>query len=260
MFGKFIFNTRFMKFAEYLDAAAPCLLIKSEWGAALIKYRILKQHIASMSSCCAVELPDDFECPICLFPFGARNQSVTTSCGHRFHPNCLIKTLISGLRTSCPLCPRKSFELVPAGDDGDCLRFLAMLYVNARAVHVCIEESLTTLEARLRVLQTHFSGSFMEAQLQDEATSALAQLEATVRFGQLNCLGFRKILRKFDKRTGYGVAAAVMADLSHFGFIRTALCEEETTCGGGRCSSLRNGLHGVLLHLQRSASSSSGGE
>ena len=132
-------TTKRMKFGKRLRAEATELQINEESRAALIRYKILKRHIRNM------DLPTsrsrnlqavEGECCICFEPFQFASQQILTACQHAFHPGCLVHALGTGSCTSCPLCRRTAAGLVPSGVDGDCIRFLAMIRVNANAVQV----------------------------------------------------------------------------------------------------------------------------
>ncbi len=74
---------------------------------------------------------------------------------------------------------------------------------------------------------------------------SLERLDATMQYGALNYEGFRKILKKFDKRTGCGVSSSVLADLQRHGFFL-----DSSALGNGRCAALRTALIS-LLHTLR---------
>jgi hypothetical protein len=234
-----------MKFQKVLASEASEITINEDFRTALIKYKILKKHISGIEksqikSRLAKEI--DGECSICLEPFNLSISAVTTTCGHRFHPYCLIKALGTGPCISCPLCRRKAAELVPNGLDGDIIRFFAMVRVNANAVQRCHESMLRFLEARLASLHIR-SGKDGRELLIAAITDDLARLRATMRFAALNGEGFRKILKKFDRRVGCGASPAAMADLRRLGFFL-----DTAVAGSGRCAALR----GALLALLRS--------
>ena len=73
----------------------------------------------------------------------------------------------------------------------------------------------------------------------------LERLDATVQYGSLNYEGFRKILKKFDKRTGCGVSSSVLADLQRHGFFL-----DSSVFGNGRCAALRIALQSLLRALR----------
>ena len=126
-----------MKFQKRLQAEAPDLFVNDEFRAALIRYKIFKKHIRTMDLVSARSRnmqAIDGECCICFEPFQFESQRVLTTCQHAFHPGCLVHALGTGSCASCPLCRRTAAGLVPSGIDGDCMRFLAMIRVNANAV------------------------------------------------------------------------------------------------------------------------------
>jgi hypothetical protein len=45
------------------------------------------------------------DCPICLEIIGETNCMVT-SCGHKFHSNCIITAVMQSGRSDCPCCRR----------------------------------------------------------------------------------------------------------------------------------------------------------
>ncbi len=238
-----------MKFQKHLASEAPSVYLNEDFRTALIKYKILKKHISAMdigqiSSRLGQQV--DGECSICFEPFQFAISVITTTCNHGFHPNCLIQALGTGPCTSCPLCRRTAAGLVPAGLDGDILRFLAMVHVNANAVQRCHESMMRLLESRLAGFQELLrrgGGRHREHRepLAAAASEDLARLQTVLRFSALNSEGFRKILKKFDKRTGCGASSQVLADLRRRGFVADA-----AVFGNGRCAALRIALHEVL--------------
>lgn len=70
---------------------------------------------------------------------------------------------------------------------------------------------------------------------------ALRRLDSAAKFAELNREGFRKILKKFDRRIGCGASPAAMADLRRFDFFL-----DGGAFGSGRCATLRNALRGLL--------------
>jgi hypothetical protein len=73
---------------------------------------------------------------------------------------------------------------------------------------------------------------------------SLEQLDATMQYDALNYEGFRKILKKFDKRTGCGISSSVLADLQRHGFFI-----DSSALGNGRCAALRIALSSLLRTL-----------
>ena len=199
-----------MKFQKRLEAEAPRLFIRDEHCSALIKYKILKKHIKAMCNQ-TVQLRRsqvvDNECCICFETFNFAINMISTNCGHNFHPYCLIKSLGTGHCTSCPLCRRPAAGLVSTGYDGDCLRFMAMVLVNSNAVQHCHETSLRILEADLQLYQHALASQRINATtghpvLAAQISSSLERLELLMQYSALNYDGFRKILKKFDRRSG----------------------------------------------------------
>jgi hypothetical protein len=242
-----------MKFQKRLLAEAPRVLICDEFRAALIKYKIFKKHIASMCTESIRERSSQqvgTECCICFEQFHVASAMISTSCGHQFHPYCLIKSLGIGACNSCPLCRRSAAGLVPSGYDGDCLRFLAMIQVNANAVQRCHENMLRLLDTELNSYQQYFARLRQRPvnerhALNAEVLMSIERLDATMQYDALNYEGFRKILKKFDKRTGCAVSSSVLADLQRHGFFL-----DSSVFGNGRCAALRIALHALLRALR----------
>ena len=82
-------------------------------------------------------------------------------------------------------------------------------------------------------------------ELEAEVLLSIKRLDATAQYAALNYEGFRKILKKFDKRTGCGVSSSVLADLHRHGFFL-----DSSALGNGRCSSLRIALSSLLRALR----------
>jgi SPX domain protein involved in polyphosphate accumulation len=141
--------------------------------------------------------------------------------------------------------------LVPTGIDGDCLRFLAMVLLNTQAVERCHEGTLQYLETRLQQLSQRLSmGPQQHAKeevdaMEAEVAASLEMLETAIRYGALNYDGLRKILKKFDKRTGFGVSPVALESLQRRAFVADAATE-----GTGRCMALRTALLAMLQHLR----------
>jgi hypothetical protein len=236
-----------MKFQKRLEAEAPEVLISDDHRRSLVKYKLLKKHISSMDTVSIQERnhqPMDEDCCICTESFQFASRRITTSCGHSFHHYCLIASLGAGSCSSCPLCRAAAGVLVPSGPDGDCLRFMAMVHVNAKAVQRCHDATLLLLEARSA---DHHRAAARRAVapplLAAGVADTLWHVDATMRYGELNYEGFRKILKKFDKRTGCAVSSSALADLQRYGFCRDA-------AGNGRCTTLRGALVALLATLQ----------
>ena len=234
-----------MKFQKYFESEAKTLSVDEDFRKALVRYKILKKHIAIMDTA-AVHArnaqPAEGECCICLEPFHFASHMITTRCAHSFHPTCLVRALGTGSCTSCPLCRRTAAGLVPAGAEGDCLRFLAMVHVNARALQHCHDAAMRAIHASLADACAEeppsrlwpWAGAQRRAALADDAEAAAAALDAIVRFATLNYEGLRKILKKFDKRTGFCVAGATMAELRRSSFIAETQVRACGAIGGGR--------------------------
>ena len=238
-----------MKFQKILEAESQSLLSNEDFRKALVRYKILKKHIAAMNNETVHEhtaQPAEGECSICLEPFHRASNVITTRCDHCFHPTCLVRALGTGPCSSCPLCRRTAAGLVPSGPDGDCLRFLAMVYVNTRAAHMCHDAAVRAIEGHLAAaralapaLARSWSGAAARAALEADAGNALLALDAVERMAWLNYEGLRKILKKFDKRTGFCVAAAAGADLRRASFaadtqVRRAAGRVRARAGGGK--------------------------
>jgi hypothetical protein len=246
-----------MKFQKRLQSEAPSLLISEDYRIALIKYKVLKKHIGAM---CSTNVHDrsqwpqaECDCCICLEQFHSSSSMISTRCGHSFHAYCLIKSLSSGTCNCCPLCRHPAAGLLPTGNDGDCFRFLAMVHVNANAVQRCHQGTLRLIESELQHYQQRAAKLQMwpireRLALEAEVLKSLEQLDATMQYGALNYEGFRKILKKFDKRTGCAVSSSVLADIQRHGFFL-----DNSALGNGRCAVLRIALSSLLrdLHIRQ---------
>jgi SPX domain protein involved in polyphosphate accumulation len=121
-----------------------------------------------------------------------------------------------------------------------------MVHVNANAVQRCHEGTLRLVESELQRYHQRAAAlplySTNERQaLEAEVLKSLERLDATMLYGALNYEGFRKILKKFDKRTGCAVSASVLPDLQRHGFFL-----DSSPLGNGRCAALRAALSSLL--------------
>ena len=217
-----------MKFQKLLEREAPAVLINENFRSALIKYKALKKHISRMDTREIRERNSQLaegDCCICFETFQFLSDTITTTCRHNFHPVCLIDALGTGSCTTCPLCRRSAAGLVPDGVDGDCLRFLAMIKVNSNAVDRCHEETMTVLEHHLASNQTEVNAVDHWAlpcfvgernRLMQDLEVNMMMLDQATQFDALNYEGFRKILKKFDKRTGYNVSAGTLKSIQRY--------------------------------------------
>ena len=57
------------------------------------------------------------ECPICMDPIEGAKNCVTTECGHTFHANCLMTSIVHN-GFGCPYC-RTAMAKVPEEEDDD---------------------------------------------------------------------------------------------------------------------------------------------
>ena len=73
----------------------------------------------------------------------------------------------------------------------------------------------------------------------------MTSLDASMKYNLLNYEGFRKILKKFDKRTGCAVSAPTLAGLQRMGFVA-----DTAVFGTGRCAALRADMHRLLCELR----------
>jgi SPX domain protein involved in polyphosphate accumulation len=92
-----------------------------------------------------------------------------------------------------------------------------MIHVNANAVQRCHDNTLRLIESELQPYQQRAATlqlwSTNERQaLVAEVLKSLERLDAMMQYGALNYEGFRKILKKFDKRSGCAVSSSVLAD------------------------------------------------
>ena len=237
-----------MKFQKQLAREARSLT-NERFRQSLIRYKTLKKHIHQMKINWKFDLHPvlDEECSICFEPFSLACRVITTSCGHIFHPVCLIEALGTGSCTSCPLCRRSAAGLVPEGRDGDCLRFLAMLKINANAVESCHEDCMSAVEAHLATLQRTLEDRWLpffpneRRRITQELGNLLNLVKGLKTFDDLNWEGFRKIVKKFDKHTGFKVSAEIGARLQGFRFIK-----DSSISGNGRIMHLRSQLESLL--------------
>ncbi len=81
--------------------------------------------------------------------------------------------------------------------------------------------------------------------LEAEVLKSLERLDTTMQYGALNYEGFRKILKKFDKRAGCAVSSCVLPDLQRHGFFL-----DSSALGNGRCAALRIALNSLLRTLR----------
>jgi SPX domain protein involved in polyphosphate accumulation len=128
-----------------------------------------------------------------------------------------------------------------------------MVHVNANAVQRCHEGTLKLIESELQHYQNlaailQLWSTNKRQALEAEVLKSLERLDATMQYDTLNYEGFRKILKKFDKRTGCGVSASVLPDLQRHGFFL-----DSSPLGNGRCAALRIALVALLriLHTSR---------
>jgi hypothetical protein len=161
------------------------------------------------------------ECAVCMEPLGREVDTVSTACGHRFHPVCVAEALIVGKDHSCPLCRNPLQEAMPNNVDGDILRFLARLRLAAMqlvGVHNSMLQEVTNscdhLEsddqddvASISCIPV-FSDFRMRAR-ERKRGQAVRTLQLAVRecarWAHTNVEGLRKILKKLEKRTGMRV-------------------------------------------------------
>uniref|UniRef100_A0A7S4PRK4 RING-type domain-containing protein n=1 Tax=Cryptomonas paramaecium TaxID=2898 RepID=A0A7S4PRK4_9CRYP len=233
-----------MKFEKTLSAkASQGLFIDESFVDSVVRYKILKKFIKNTcehygNRCCSpdIETSESAQCCICLDSIEA-HHGVTTSCSHHFHPACLITSLSTGTCDSCPLCRRPAKQLVPSGLDGETLRFLAMVLVNMNAVDACHTKFMGDLESRLHQYE---SGSYLDSEM---IQRDIETLEKVIEFDHLNSEGFRKILKKFDKRTGMGVSEGMLARLRNCRFAKDA--DARCQAAGSR---LQHCLHRLGSH------------
>ena len=228
---------------------------------AVVQYRILRACVDAMTENVQNEAAAEGDCCICLEPFQSSFQHcsrpITTNCGHTFHPVCLITSLGNDSNSSCPLCRCIARNLVPTGIHGDCLRFLAMVFINVKAVQCSFEQAIKQIEQNFESLRLRHQSEAHDhlhntSLMLSRAEHALAELDAVLSLAMLNTHGFSKILNKFDRRTGFCASASALAHIQRHGFA-TAAKEASTDGGGaagGRCSALRRGLQSLLRDLQ----------
>ena len=253
-----------MKFGKYLQNQVIPELVEPEYKllkTSMIRYKLMKKVINKIdfkTSHSRHEERLSEECCICFEPFGFRSEAISTRCGHFFHPCCLINAFsVQGSQGTCPLCRSAIAELVPKGFDGDVLRFLAVLRVNMDAADNCYErfvrhlcngadelleaskEKQTTFFGPIR---RFFAGWRCDARQQQLAKKAMLLREhaaAAQRFAVANRDGFRKILKKFDRRSGARpLSVHILPQLAVRGFARDA----DSAPHRGRLAELREHL------------------
>ena len=72
--------------------------------------------MTQISQCAILGKSDEF-CPICFEIIGVEN-CVTTRCKHRFHCNCLLKSVLN-LGNMCPLCRDNMHDDISLSEDTD---------------------------------------------------------------------------------------------------------------------------------------------
>lgn len=251
-----------MKFGNYLqEHIIPEFMddtVFPGFESSMIRYKVLKQMIRKMDFATSHQRSKEAmpgECCICFEPFHHRSEAISTRCGHDFHPCCLIDAFsVEGSRGNCPLCRAPVAELVPPGFDGDVLRFLAMVRVNIDAADSCHERFVRHLRSHAKTLQDALTapraGTFRRflpswgcdarrRGLVAEAALLRSHVAAAERFAAANCDGFRKILQKFDSRSGARpLSPHVLPRLASRGFARDA---DDGPCAG-RLAALRSEL------------------
>jgi hypothetical protein len=248
-----------MKFGKYLqEQVVPGLAENPKYScfnASMVRYKALKKMLKSMDFAASQERKTEVmqeECSICFEPFEFRSEAITTRCGHHFHPCCLIDAFsVGNSRGNCPLCRTPVAELIPTGLDGDILRFLAMVRVNIDAADSCQERFVSYLRSRTKLLMEMVKvpkfgvlgrllpGWSCEAQLAYDAAQLCKLIAAAELFAAANRDGFRKILKKFDRRSGARpLSPHVLARLESRGFALDAAAGP----GAGRLGELRRQL------------------
>ena len=121
-----------------------------------------------------------------------------------------------------------------------------MVEVNANAVEACHDGFMQLQELRLDNYEVaaqagsvdHRSSPF--ADLRHALQEELRMLDAATEFARLNAEGFRKILKKFDRRVGFGVSPRLLAWLARRSFAADARDP------AGRCARARARLERLL--------------
>ena len=99
---------------------------------------------------------------------------------------------------------------------------MAMVQLNINSVQSCHESFMQSLESRL-ITYEHESKLHRLATLGKrdmEIETQIAMLKLVMEFDHLNAEGFRKILIKFEKQTGFAVSEEMMAILHGQEFIK----------------------------------------
>ena len=251
-----------MKFGKHLEEKVALEFSNdpkySAFRSSMVRYKILKKMLKSMDFATSKARRNEEtseECCICMEPFEFQSEAITTRCGHHFHPCCLIDAFsVSNCQGNCPLCRMPVAELIPAGLDGDILRFLAMVRVNINAADSCHEKFVSYLQSLTKNLLetaketdigvfgrllTSWGCEERKQQLAEDAAQLCAHIAAAELFAAANRDGFRKILKKFDRRSGARpLSPHVLARLESRGFALDAAAGP----GAGRLGELRRQL------------------
>jgi len=158
----------------------------------------------------------------------------------------------------CPLC-RTPLELaIPGGVDGDILGFLARLRMAAHEMTTCHAQVLNEISSRFEQLASKSAAErradscipvlarWKQQRAQQKQEHSIIQLrdklDESALWALTNLQGLRKILKKFDKRTGMALRGEFLRQL-----VLKKSFVQDSLPGTGRCCQI---LHGVL-ELQR---------
>jgi hypothetical protein len=249
-----------MKFGKHLKEKVAAKFATdpkcSTLNSSMVRYKVFKKVLKSMDFAALKARRNEEtseECCICFEPFEYRSDAIRTHCGHLFHPYCLIDAFsVSNCQGNCPLCRFPVSKMIPCGLDGDILRFLAMVRVNINAADACHEKFVSYLQSLTKNLLTlvkaaeglgHLLTSWgcgaSKKQLADDAARLCELIAAAELFATANRDGFRKILKKFDRRSGaQPLSPHVLARLESRGFALDAAAGP----GAGRLGELRRQL------------------
>jgi hypothetical protein len=168
-----------------------------------IRYSLLQFYIDNEFAEHAIgdnnaHIDDNTDCCICLDQLSDTTKIITTTCRHSFHIVCLASYLRSG--SECPLCRRAAVEMVPNTRDGRCLRFLAMIFLNMKAVDMCHKLAISNLRKNISSMENHPSQA-IALQLANDVD----QFTKLITYDSINTEGFVRLLTHFDQKTEFRV-------------------------------------------------------
>eukprot|EP00292_Cryptomonas_paramecium_P010537 CAMPEP_0113707956 /NCGR_PEP_ID=MMETSP0038_2-20120614/28701_1 /TAXON_ID=2898 /ORGANISM="Cryptomonas paramecium" /LENGTH=268 /DNA_ID=CAMNT_0000633583 /DNA_START=89 /DNA_END=895 /DNA_ORIENTATION=- /assembly_acc=CAM_ASM_000170 len=213
------------RFGLYLSHVVEPLLKDSSTeviARAILPYKDLKDALYNIDVRCSDEKRDDNDlgsCAICLGDFGSRSEVVHTRCKHAFHGTCLASHLrmTSANRTvCCPMCRAPHSDLLPVGHDGAVLDFTLMFWdaiQSAEKIQNKLTQILETKLSSLRAQETKLwsiekvVGTRRQRTIDKQLNSLLQIAQAAQFIAEVNAVGFRRILGKFQLRATESVSA-----------------------------------------------------